>query len=570
MRNVILTNLSALPKVIPETSFYASDVGEIEGRYTNEAPIKYLMSYIGRSGGDTDLIITVRTPEAISSYDKFVEYVTAYAEENGYPVPEIVPIDTSENEFEETINRIVSLFYENDSVYIDTTGGLRNSSYLLMAVVRLLEYAGIGLTKAVYTKYPDEKKIIDITDTYRMFDLINAVNTFSKMGNSCELEKYFSDETNTTVKDTIAAMNRFSDELILCRTSQLNNVLETLNDKLDELSALDADSRDIILLKSLARTIKEKFGGSKGRIGYPDVVRWCLDNRMIQQAVTIYVEKMPEYLYKKGYYTVDEKKFQMIKEKNADTHNDLYSELLYNNFLKEFALVYSRISDIFHDVVNVLPLDDHGSKGNIYWIAKALIECPGHNEFIKRVPPKIYKQYELDNVSTELRRFFKIRNALYNHLNNTRRSKEDIEKRLEDFPETREILQKKMSALPASIDNFINSVDNDKKLAQAIFRPKMICKEERLDSLDSIIESSQNTNYGLTDRLPRQQLQAIFRDIYYAKTFIRNKLNHASEEESVSDEVKDYFTSRGYPADTELDVNTISKFLYSAIDKLTL
>lgn len=570
MRNVILTNLSALPKKETETSFFASDVGEINGRYTNEAPIKYLMSYIKSSGGNTDLVIAVRTPEAGPAFNKFTEYVTAYAGEIGSPIPELVPVDTSENELESTINRVVNLFAEDDRVFIDTTGGFRNSSYLLMAVVRLLEYAGIGLTKAVYAKYPDEKKIIDITDTYHMFDLINAVNTFSTMGNSRELEKYFSDETNTTVKETIAAMNRFSDELTLCRTSRLNSVLEKLNDKLDELSALDTDSRDIVLLKSLAGMIKKKFRYSGGRIGYPDVVRWCLDNRMIQQAVTIYVEKMPEYLYKRGYYSVDETKFQIIKEKNASTHNELYSELLYNNFMNELALGESRISDIFCDAAKALSSDGHGSKGNIYWIAKGLIECPGHNEFIKRIPKKIFKQYELDNASTELRRFFKIRNALYDHMKNTRRSKDDIEKRLEAFPEIMEIIQKKMSVLPSSIDSFIKSVDNDKKLAQAIFGTKMIYEEKRLDSLDAIMESDLNTNYGLTDRLPRQQLQAIFSDIFYAKTFIRNKLNHASEEGSVSDEVKEYFFSHGYPVTTELNVETISEFIYNAIDKLKL
>ena len=33
---------------------------------------------------------------------------------------------------------------------------------------------------------------------------------------------------------------------------------------------------------------------------YTDLIAWCLDNRMIQQAVTFYVEKMPVYYFDKG------------------------------------------------------------------------------------------------------------------------------------------------------------------------------------------------------------------------------------------------------------------------------
>ena len=74
----------------------------------------------------------------------------------------------------------------------------------------------------------------------------------------------------------------------------------------------------------------------------------------------------------------------------------------------------------------------------------------------------------------------------------------------------------------------------------------------------------------LTAKLERKELQSIFNDIYFAKTFIRNKLNHASEDEVLSDEMKTYFASFGYPVDTEYDVGSISRFLYTAIGKLKL
>ena len=50
MRNIIITNISALPPKEPQINSYTSDIGEFTGKYTNEAPIKYLMSYLNKKG----------------------------------------------------------------------------------------------------------------------------------------------------------------------------------------------------------------------------------------------------------------------------------------------------------------------------------------------------------------------------------------------------------------------------------------------------------------------------------------------------------------------------------------
>ena len=52
---------------------------------------------------------------------------------------------------------------------------------------------------------------------------------------------------------------------------------------------------------------------------------WCVQNRLIQQAVTIYVEKMPEYFYNKKLYTVSDYVINSVKNKKSkfDYYYDL-------------------------------------------------------------------------------------------------------------------------------------------------------------------------------------------------------------------------------------------------------
>ncbi len=576
MRNIIIVNISALPMETPSVLQFASDIGDFSGQYTNEAPIKYLLSYIKTKNAAADLIIAVTTPEAEPAFQNFKGVVKKYSEEIGCKNPTITPVLAAENEMENAVNQITQLFSEGDNAYIDTTGGFRNSSYLLMAVVRVLEYSGIGLAKAVYAQRHGEKRIEDVTSLYKMFDLINAVNSFSQIGDSRQLEEYFKYHDNEVVKRTISAMNDFSDEISLCRTSKLDDVLKNLNSCLSELSELDTDSKDIILLQRLSNTIQRKFGYSNNKIEYPDIVKWCLDNKMIQQAVTIYVEKMPEYFYKKKYYIVSEEKLESIRSKNESSHNDFYYELFYSNFLIDFGFESDKITGIISNVAKCAKSGNHplrkfnSSQNTSQLVLEALTDCIDYESFARRTSHKSFRKYEFGSVASELKRFFKIKNAFY--FDKKLRNMEEIQKRLEKYPEVAVIIKEKQYSYPNTIEGFIVSIDNNKPLSNAIFHPDLKPKFEdnHLNVIEYITNNTTGTIFKLTDKLSKQELQSIFRDIYYAKTFIRNRLNHASEESSPVDELKEYFGTNGYQVDSELNVNAINEFLYKAINKLKL
>lgn len=55
------------------------------------------------------------------------------------------------------------------------------------------------------------------------------------------------------------------------------------------------------MFSDMIQIIRQKLYIKEGtQLTYPDLIRWCLDNNMIQQALTLYIEKMPVYYYEQG------------------------------------------------------------------------------------------------------------------------------------------------------------------------------------------------------------------------------------------------------------------------------
>lgn len=569
MRNVIITNISTLPKGVVKENLYQSNLGAIEGIYTNDAPVKYLISYINSLGGKTDKIIAVSTTEADTAYDKFCETMKTYVKEKNYDLPEIIKIPTSETVLAETIKEIVNEIRFHDNIYIDTTGGFRNSSYILMGVVRILEYSNIKLTKAVYSKYDRENaennSIIDVTDTYRMFDLINAVNTFTSVGNSHELEEYFKLTEDATIQETINAMNEFSDAITLCRTSKLGETLNKLNRSLDAVAEIQSDSKDIILFRSLSETIKNKFGVKNGEIEYPDIVKWCLDNRLIQQAVTIYTEKMPEYFFQKKFFTVcDETKKRFVKQ-NKKSYFGLEYEMFYGGLMANMFLPNG-----VNTILNIIKNADLNNMDSIFKkstddiLFKGMCECEDANTFIYRYSGKSYKKYNLRGIRSELEKYFKIRNYLYDS-NGNLRSKEEYLKKLQKYPDVHNILGRNEYKLPNRVHNFPKTLCNNKPLYMAVFGISLEYEDNHLNSIELL---SCTSEYTLSDKYTMEEKKEILRDIYYLKTFVRNKLNHASDDDKAEEERIKYFEKYGYNVNADYGIREISELMYEALKKM--
>lgn len=566
MANVIITNLSILRG--SGINEYDSDLGKITGCHTNEAPVKYLISYLIEKGETADKIIAVTTSEAKTSYDNFCDVIKKYGEEKGITLNKPVSVPLTENTAG-TIQNVIKEISDKDTVYIDTTGGFRNSSYLLMAVVRVLEFSNIKFDKAVYSNN-DTKGIEDVTDLYRMFDLINAINSFTSFGNSRELQSFFNSGENGLINKTLEVMNQFSDEITLCRTSKLESLLKALNSCLEELSkAENIEGNNEMLFKSLSDTIRKKFGLQNNEIDYPDIIKWCLDNRLVQQAVTVYAEKMPEYFYKKDYYKETAEMLEELEKRQEKSKFDRHYDLFYGLFVQHNGLP-DEINFLSNIVKNVDKNELIGKKRKTReeLIYTAFAECRDYSTFIKRFNNDSFSEYQLDKTERFLKHFFKVKNMLYDEFGDKCQSGR---KALEsNYPEVYKIISRKGFTLSNKVLDFPKVVFTSIPMTEAVFNVKAEYHDKHLNFIERMNCSEVQKNYTVTDKLKAEELQEIFRDIFYIKNFVRNSLNHASEDEKNMDELKAYFAKYGYKTEKELTVDDITQTLYKALERITL
>jgi len=561
MANIIITNLSRL-RTDSTLMDYSSDIVDVKGKNTNDAPVKYLIHYIAGNGGSVDKIIAVTTPEAEPALKALGKTLEAFSEEVNIPVPVPVKVIAGNDIYTDTIKDITKEFSSGDRAYIDTTGGFRNSSYILMCVVRILEYSGVRLEKAVYSKQ-ETLSINDITNVYKKYDLINAVDAFTNYGNSHGLKQYFSDSDEPAVNEVVSAMNNFSDQLSLCRTSDLSDTLSEMKASLEKLSNTETSSEDIILFKSLIGTVREKFYMNNDSIEYPDIIRWCLDNRLIQQAVTIYVERIPEYFYKKGYFTVTDEKLKEIKAKKANSHFDISYEMFYNSYM--LADKDIPVQKLFRIAAKECPKDYKYDKNNKLHVLFGRLETTSDvNRIFDIMPDGIADRSELE---APLKEFFKLRNIIYS--DRKKKNEADYMGKLSYFPEIKKMIKNKVFSLANGTAGFIRNIANNEpfcRLISGLEEPEY--KNSKLIFIEGLSERKCSEGFSINESLTNEKMQTILRDLIYTKTFIRNKLNHASDEDVADEEMQKYFSSYGYDTGNETDVNSIRDFMIKAIDEL--
>ena len=575
LSHIVLTNISRMRKGFPFQNYHTDDMEIIRGRYTNEAPVKYLLNSIYRGdSGENCTIIAITTPEAQEAFIAFRKTIRRYCKRNNYSNLSIESITYDKN-FGTVISEIINRVKKKDRVYIDTTGGFRDSVYILMASVRILEYSGVRLEKAVYSvlnnfkppkknqddspKLPKKKtqkpnRIDDITATYNMFNLINAANSFTSFGNAEELTAFFAESHNSDIKKAIDVMRRFSNEVALCRTSNLNDLIYELNEILTNIQTMDTDDESEILFKSISGVIREKLGASSGEeIDCLDIITWCLDNRMIQQAVTIYVERIPEYLFGSKILVYNPKK---VNTADFRKDFDIYYNLLYNGFLK---------------LTTSITLSE-------YPVGNLLLRLQRN----KLVYNEICTLTSINNLSIKeqltqderrgILNLIRVKNALFSETGIRRSAEETESKRqntkLRDFAES-DIFETAASNTAAFVNGLLKKNEYIRLLQGECtpYNPRVwsVADINVVEHMERTLSENKDM-YSVSSRVEHDDIKALLRDLVYVKRYIRNALNHASEERHIADEYDEYFREMGYNVSTELSVKEIESVIRKAVD----
>ena len=122
---------------------------------------------------------------------------------------------------------IYNIINNPDEVYIDYTGGFRDTSFLTTVLIRYLEFINITCREIVYSNFT-EKKLYSISYIYDMFQLLNAVSQFVETGSGKLLHSIYNSVSHEPTKHLVKCIQKFSHVIQLCNIKEVDHVIEEL------------------------------------------------------------------------------------------------------------------------------------------------------------------------------------------------------------------------------------------------------------------------------------------------------------------------------------------------------
>ena len=282
MAKKIILFLSELRGAQQEETYDCPDGGQATGRQTNEAPVQYLL----RVHPDVREILCVVTPRAEeSAWEPFRQAVEQTAEKVRCTK---IPFQGQEDFSQEVLPEILAQTAGGDTILLETTGGFRNAVMYLLLISRALSFAGVRTVGAVYSNY-SRRRIEDITPLIGFFDFIGGMQELTSFGNVRSLREYYRARTHVPEIDSLLdAVEQLWECITLCRTNQIPERMEQFNQAVEQASVCGDP-----LMCALLPAFRKKFGK---RLTIPGLIKWCVQSDMLQQALTIYKERIPTYL----------------------------------------------------------------------------------------------------------------------------------------------------------------------------------------------------------------------------------------------------------------------------------
>ena len=310
MAKKIVTFYSLLRVDAREEEYDYPERGEnamLRGRQTNEAPLKYLLQRYCREAGAT--VIALCTPEAYhpvsealgNTVDHVRNALEEFSAERGITPLRVeeIRIKALEENLEEALGQVLERIEPGDEIYIDATGGPRDANFMNILLMQTLTHRGCRVGEMVYSFFGrQEKRVRSLNEVTRVMNVTNAMAEFSTYGRTRLLEQAFpeSPELSPEIWELKQAMTRFAQKVELCDYGVDGKDLETcLRDIREKIDGCSGANLNAPLLKQMLPVFRKKLCGGEDAPMLPTIVRWCAENHMIQQGLTIYSEKINDF-----------------------------------------------------------------------------------------------------------------------------------------------------------------------------------------------------------------------------------------------------------------------------------
>ncbi len=605
-KNKLIFFLSDYKKdAVSEDYEYKPESKKIKGEQTPDAPTKYFINCLKEKGETLDSILCITSfranggkdgtknnydKNAYKHYERMIEtfYKDELKEENR-PKLERISFDY---DFDENINiqeneRYKRLFEsidqhlekgdeqrEPDNIYIDYTSGMRDISFLIILIIRYLENIGIKCEGMIYSYRPPRgsneignNKIVDLKSTYDLFELLNGVNEFTSFGKSKTLSNYYNkiwkDEKYTEINELIETMNDFSDMMSLCMVEDIDEIMKKLNQKIIEAekikNKINSNENQLMnyMFFNLIKEIKKKFYLEDGEeITYINLIRWCLDNDLIQQALTLYVEKMPEYYFNSNFFNINDENLNETLESLKilkDNYIDVFYKGVFKNILndtKKYILTEEDIKEL-KSVRNkiIKKIKESLFKNKEYILGKENTSIQEYNE--------IYIKETLDEIKSIISREYKKGNT---------NKKIKIYSLDEDKPKDKEGFLSLLFSKEEIISEIVDNIYLKKKLKKigTLSTKKNDIEYTYNKKINSIIILSTNEkNMPSWSNIRLKDLILLMEDYLYFK-IMRNQINHAKKSK-LTQEVEAYLNKK---YKSNIDARYIKQKMYISINNI--
>lgn len=247
-------------------------------------------------------------------------------------------------------------------VHADMTGGFRHSSVLMLDLLQMLQYIGAKVGMVLYTNF--NKQIVEEAgDLISLFTLIAGAAEFANHGNVEQIKQYFSLVSNKSeiLVDLLDKMEDFSERIkISSNLADLQFTIRELDESIQKYKLFlinaekDTISEQEEFFGKLLPTIEKEYAdviSQKDDISsIPEIIKWCANKGLLQQALTFYTEWLPVFLIHSGIVIIlDEDIIKFCKKHNVSWSNwEVY-------FFKNYE---NRIEQISEDINNDVNADD--------------------------------------------------------------------------------------------------------------------------------------------------------------------------------------------------------------------
>lgn len=350
-KNIVIFVMSPFRDDAKSIEFTGASGFKAVCRQTNETAVRYIDYRLRQEGQHIDAVYIFVSDEAKKGLPALKEVFTSSGLDFGEQTYHEVSLYNDGN-MQGAFKSICEMFtdlqkYIDDNTgeeitaHIDTTGGPRHASMLMMVLIQMLKHSHVQTGFVTYTNILRQKNaegqgigtVEDAAELMEMFTLIGGADEFTSFGSVDQIKHYFAKKENLSdeLNSLLNQMERFSETMKICAEYKyINQALAFLQASVEKYEKFLRSqkgkniSEQEKFFSKLLQNIKNEYAAimpSKNADSDKlEIIKWCVKRGFLQQALTFYTEWLPNYVLETGLISVRDDEIPKIKD--SDKNNN--------------------------------------------------------------------------------------------------------------------------------------------------------------------------------------------------------------------------------------------------------